>query len=139
MPGVTFGGKNSFTSDQAWLAEELTANNLMPGGAILKTADFPIGTYPLNTATKRQEIVSGQLVGRTYAERTANAGFGPYATGDEEVYLTATVVNDIAVNPEVTLLRPNALIYEDKLPGWAALPAATKTVIRSKYICKTFA
>lgn len=78
-------------------------------------------------------IVGGTLVGRTYAERDAGTPFGPYAPGDEEVYLLAFDTPDAVANPECELLRHHTLVRDHLLPGWADLPANAKTAIRQYY------
>jgi hypothetical protein len=85
----------------------------------------------------RKPIAAGALVGRTYAERDAAQPFGvaDVAT-DDEIYLTAFGVEDATIKPDATLLRPQTLIYEDKIPGWATFSAAQKAAIRDRYQCR---
>ena len=91
------------------------------------------GTYP---GVGPRVIPSGILVGRTFAERAAGTGFGPAAdSGDEEIYLTATVVVDADINPDVTLIRHDTLIYENKLPNWATMGGTQQGLIRARYDC----
>lgn len=87
--------------------------------------------------TMRKPVAAGVLVGRTFAERTAGTGFGvaDVATPDDEIYLTAFAVQDAAINPDAALLRHGTLIYEDKIPGWAAMTTGQKTAVRSRYQC----
>lgn len=82
-------------------------------------------------------VPAGLLVGRTFAERNAGTGFGlaDVATPDDEIYLTANVVVDADINPDVTLLRHGTLIYENQLPNWATLGATAQAAIRSRYQC----
>lgn len=80
-------------------------------------------------------IPAGTLVGRTYAERDAGIRFGPYASGDEEVYLLAFDTPDAAINPECELLRHQTLVRDHLLPGWVNLPTDNKTIIRNLYQC----
>lgn len=80
-------------------------------------------------------IPAGTLVGRTYAERDAHFRFGPYAPGDEEVYLLAFDTPDASINPECELLRHQTLVRDHLLPGWATLPPQTQTIIRQLYQC----
>jgi hypothetical protein len=79
-------------------------------------------------AGARRFVASGTLVGRTYTERGAGAGFGPYAGGDEEVYLVVHDVFDADVNPEVTLYRHGSLVSEKYLPSGVNL-----TQVRANY------
>jgi hypothetical protein len=81
-------------------------------------------------------IPSGTLVGRTFAERASNTGYGPAAdSGDDEIFLTATVVIDADINPDVTLIRHDTLIYENKLPNWATMGSTQQGLIRARYDC----
>lgn len=86
--------------------------------------------------TGKKLVKAGTLVGRTYAERDAGTPFGPYATGDDEVYLLAFDTPDAAINPECELLRHHTLVRDHLLPGWADLPPATQAVIRTQYQCQ---
>lgn len=85
----------------------------------------------------RKPVTAGVLVGRSFAERDSNLGFGPadVTTPDDQIFLTAFAVPDAAINPDVTLLRHGTLIYEDKLPDWSALSAQAKAAIRARYQC----
>jgi hypothetical protein len=56
-------------------------------------------------------------------------------TPDDELFLTAFSVPDLAQNADVTLVRHGTLIYEDKLPGWAGLASNAKAAIRARYQC----
>jgi hypothetical protein len=82
-------------------------------------------------------VEAGTLVGRTRVERAAGTGYGAadVSTPDDELFLTANVVIDADINPDVTLLRHGTLIYEDKLPNWATLGATAQAVIRARYQC----
>jgi hypothetical protein len=106
-------------------------NGVVAGAAL---AGGETGTY---LGVEPRVIPAGTLVGRTFAERTANTGFGQpdVSTPDDELYLTANVVIDADINPDVTLIRHGTLIYEDKLPGWAGLSSDAKAVIRARYDC----
>jgi len=92
-------------------------------------------TYVYPGISGKKFIKAGTLVGRTYAERDAGTGFGPYATGDDEVYLLAFDTPDADALPDCELLRNQTLVRDHLLPGWATLPAATQVVIRTKYQC----
>lgn len=113
-----------------WLGEQYRPDILLPGGVLLDAAAFPAPTPP-NTVKR---VLSGTLIGRTYAERDSGAKFGPFTTGDEEVYLVFADTSDLAFSQEAAVVRNmSVVVLENWLPGWAALAAATKTVIRSKY------
>lgn len=74
-------------------------------------------------------IPSGTLVGRTFAERDANTGFGPADLDlDNEVYLTAFDVPDVLDNNDVELYRPTARVYENYLPNYSLLTTAANEV-----------
>lgn len=202
----------SFSSSQIlsanFLAEELTADILVPGGARIIASEFfapdavrvvvavggaainatvipidalsgsiPVGAILDFTGTKKfavltaaavagatsltvealptalvatdlavysgrvdKPIQSGILVGRSFSDRASRLPFGvaDVAT-DEDIYLIAIGAADANINPEVVLLRYQSLIYEDKLPGWAAMTSPIKTKIRSLYQCITSA
>jgi len=81
-------------------------------------------------AGAKRYVPSGTLVGRTWAERDAGAGFGPFASGDNEVYLTNNDVSDATVDPEVSFYRPGGLVAEKYLPTGQNL-----TEIRARYQC----
>ena len=94
------------------------------------TAGGEVGTYP---GTGDIRIESGILLGRTFAERDAGAMFGPYATADDEVYVLAFQVNNADLDAEAALVRPQVLIRENWLPGWAAYTADAKAALRKTY------
>lgn len=89
----------------------------------------------------RRFVQSGTLVGRTYAERDAGIGYGPadVTTPDDQIYLLYFDVVDCLTDNEAELYMPRAgnVVYENLLPGWAALPTAVKTFIRQNYVCET--
>jgi hypothetical protein len=89
------------------------------------------GVSPIRT------VQSGTLVGRTFTERDNRAPYGlpDVTTPDDELFLTAFSVPDLAQNADVTLVRHGTLIYEDKLPGWAGLASNAKAAIRARYQC----
>ncbi|MEM9448680.1 MAG: hypothetical protein AAGA75_09105 [Cyanobacteria bacterium P01_E01_bin.6] len=97
--------------------------------------DNDTATY--NGLDVRIIIPSGTLVGRTFVERSAGTGYGQpdVATPDDELFLTAFSVKDAVQLNDVTLLRHNTLVYEDKLPGWSGLSSAAQAAIRSRYQC----
>jgi len=131
-----------------------TGNVLIPSGTVLYfggakvatlTADAAIGDTSLTVAAIPTAISSGDSatysvygtvavaagtpVGRTYAERDANTGFGPAALTDDEIYLTVFDVPDVRVANDVELVRHNSLIAENYLPNYTSLSGeATQTV-----------
>jgi hypothetical protein len=90
-----------------------------------------VGTY---LGLGSRTVPSGTLVGRTIAERDAGGRFEPWTTGDEEVFLTFWDA-DLSMVEEIALLRPNTIVKENYIPGFAAMSAAAKAVIRARYQC----
>lgn len=96
-------------------------------------------TYTYPGSTGRTVVRSGEFVGRTYAERTAGAGFGiPDAANDDELYLVAFQNEYAEQDAGITLLRHERAIYENKLPGWDGYNATTQAKIRELYQCITY-
>ncbi len=125
MPGVKYN--NYEKSGGRWAGDFATRDSHIPGGITLDAAQFPVGTYPNGT------IPSGTLVGRTAAERDADTAFGPWATGDVEVYLTFNTVPDIKENPNVAAYRTGRVVYPMHLPA-ASRVAAVAAEIEKRYI-----
>jgi hypothetical protein len=109
------------------------------GATSLTVAALPTALVDDDTATYAgllgKRIDAGTLLGRTRTERDAGTGFGPWASGDEEVYLLQFPVTDAAQNPDCELYRHGALVKENLLPGWDDRPAGEKTAIRAAYEC----
>lgn len=97
----------------------------------LEAADA--ATYPGVRADR--PIPSGTFIGRTYAERDSNVGFGPAVDTDDELFLVAFDVTDVVSNPDVELYRPGSAVFENLLPGWSSMATALKTKVRAKYVC----
>lgn len=96
-------------------------------------------TYTYPGMSGRTVIRSGEFVGRTFAERTAGAGFGiADAANDDELYLVAFQNEYAEQDAGITLLRHNCVIYENKLPGWDGYNATTQAKIRELYQCITY-
>lgn len=97
-------------------------------------------TYDWPGVSGRTVIPSGTLVGRTYAERDAGTGFGiaDTATPDDEVFIVAFQNEYAEQDAGITLVRHDALIYENKLPGWDGFDAAAKALVRSLYNCLSY-
>lgn len=81
----------------------------------------------------RRYVQSGTLIGRTFAERAAGTGFGPWATGDDEVYLLVHDVYDVSLNNDADLYRHGRVVKENYLPGFANLSAGALTALRAAY------
>lgn len=114
----------------------LTASALL-GATTLTVAALTAALVAADTATYAGvglvTVPSGTLVGRTRAERDAGTGYGPWVTGDEEVYLLAWDVSNAAANPDCDLYSHGALVKENFLPGFAALAAGALAAIRANY------
>ena len=78
-------------------------------------------------------VLSGIVVGRTFAERAANTPFGPAADADDEVRIILFDVPDVTADPQAEIARPGTLVKENFLPQWATLSAALKAKIRAIY------
>lgn len=79
-------------------------------------------------------VPSGTLLGRTIAEREAGTAYGPWATGDDEVYLLAFDVTDPTVSNDCELYRNFSIVKENFLPAWTTLwTAGMKTALRAAY------
>jgi hypothetical protein len=84
---------------------------------------------------KPRALQGGTVIGRTIAERDASTPYGPAAAADDEVYIVAFDVSDITRINDVEIVRPNTVIKENFLPGFAALAAGVVTKLRDKYVC----
>ena len=80
-------------------------------------------------------IISGTLVGRTFAERDAGTGYGPAVSTDDEIFLLAFDVLDAVHNPFGGVYRHTCLVFENYLPEWTAMSTDLKTAIRNRYQC----
>ncbi|ABX03207.1 hypothetical protein Haur_0559 [Herpetosiphon aurantiacus DSM 785] len=87
------------------------------------------------SGTKPVTIVSGTLIGRTWAERDAGTAFGPAADADEEIYFLAFDISDATKNNDADLYRYNSIVKETFVPGWAGLSSTLKAFVRSHYQC----
>lgn len=139
-----------------------TGNTIIPIGAVLDfggkklarvTANAVIGATTISVAALGTALVSGDTtyyarngqkfipsgtpVGRTYAERDAGTGFGPWAVADEEKYISAFDVVNAAVDNDIVLVRHFKVIKENYLPQFDAVLTGTAimTDIRALYQC----
>jgi hypothetical protein len=125
---IDFGGAKTAIST----ANVLRGATAIPVRALTTAiAANDVGTY-LGMGTRT--VPSGTLVGRTIAERDAGGRFEPWTAGDEEVFLTFWDA-DLSMVEEIALLRPNTIVKENYIPGFAAMSTAAKAAIRSKYQC----
>lgn len=124
-------GTNKFATLTAAAAAAATA---------LTVAAIPTALVDNDTATyagvgTNVTIPSGTIVGRTIAERDAGTAFGPAGASDDEVYIICFDVLNAAVNPDIELYRPNAIVKENFLPGWSTVASGVKTKVRAAYVC----
>lgn len=123
MPGIT--ATNYTNSTGRWAGDFSDRKSHIPGGIPLDKAamlaQFPDGNVP-----------SGTLVGRTAAERTANAPFGLFTAGDTETYLTFDDAN-VNVDVNVAAYRPGNVVYPMHLPTLST-QATQATEIERRYI-----
>lgn len=110
------------------------------GATSLDTLAIPTALVDNDTATYEGvgtsvTVLSGTVVGRTIAERDNGDAFGPADASDDEVYIVCFDVYDVNTNADVELYRPNSIVKENFLPGWAGLATAVKTLVRAAYIC----
>lgn len=115
----------TLTADAAVGATSLTVAALGFQAVDADAAIYAIGT--------ERRIESGTLLGRTYIERDAGTGFGPYAANDDEVYLLAFQIDDATIDNDATLVRHQTLIKENWLPGWASYSTEAKAALRAAY------
>lgn len=80
-------------------------------------------------------VVSGTIVGRTIAERDAGTAYGPAGASDDEVYIVCFDKYDVSIDPDIELYRPNSIVKETFLPGWAGIASGVKTKVRAAYVC----
>lgn len=120
--GVTF-------TAPAWLVDDSSRDHVLAAPARLDAAAFTANSDGLKA------VPSGTLVGRTAAERAANAPYGPFTSGDTDVYLTWREVYDAAMDADIELVRPGTAIKQNFLPGWDALASEVKTEIQTRYEC----
>jgi hypothetical protein len=97
-------------------------------------ASGDVATY---LGTGRKTVLSGTFLGRTFTERDAGTGFGPWTSGDDEAYLLAFDITDALINPDAVLVLHDFVVKENFLPGWTGLAGGTKTQIRALYQCIT--
>lgn len=113
------------------------------GATSLTVLALPTALVSTDTATYAgvgvRNVPSGTLIGRTIAERDAGTGYGPWATGDDEVFLLAFDVTDPSINNDCELYRngQTSIVKETFLPNWANWTAGMKTALRLAYICTT--
>lgn len=127
FPGGTKQAR--LTAAAAAAATSLTVDELQ-----FALVDDDTATYA--GTTNVAHIPSGTLLGRTIAEREAGTAFGPWLTGDEEVYLLAFDVTNALINADCELYRNFSIVKENFLPSWTtAWTAGMKAALRAAYRC----
>ena len=114
----------------------VAGGNAVPVEALvnaLEAADT--ATYPGTSG--RKYIPSGTVFGRTFAERAANAPWGPAADTDDEILIGTREIFDAMKSTDMEFYRPGKVVKENYLPGWANLSAAIKAKIRAIYVTTT--
>jgi len=113
-------------------AVAITVQALATALVATETANY----YPYDS----KPIQAGLLVGRTFAQRDSNTPYGVAdVAADDDIYLIGVGCVNANTNPEIVLLRHGALIYENRLPGWATMTAPQKAKVRELYHCITSA
>lgn len=92
-----------------------------------------VAVYPGARADK--PIPAGVAIGRTFAERANSVPFGAAVVSDDEIFLVGYGTPDANINPEVAVLRPGTLVYENRIPDWANMSGAMQTKLRQIYQC----
>jgi hypothetical protein len=109
-------------------------------GTTDKPAAGMVSTYAL--VDGRKHLADGTLVGRTYAQREAGEGLKPVNASNvavfEQFFLTAFPISDVTQANYVELYMPGNVVYEERLPGWADLPASVQAQIRALFQCIKF-
>lgn len=82
---------------------------------------------------KKKRVPSGTLLGRSYTERDAGTGYGPWTSGDDEVHILAFEITDAADRPDCELVAHGTKIYENTLPGWTGSTSQFKAAVRGAY------
>lgn len=115
------------TANAAAGATSLTVEALV---AALEVAD----TFTYTGGETRRYIPAGTLIGRTYAEQTSGTAFGPWTTGDDQVYLVLHDIWDATEDNDVDLYRNDHVVKENFLPGWTtSWTSDMKAAMRGKY------
>ncbi len=125
MARITYSGNTETTP--TFIGDFLSRDYLLAGGVKVTPADFAA-----NAAGKRT-VPAGTLIGRTFAERTADTPYGVAADADDEVYIVAYDIYDLTEVNDAEVLRERTLIKENLLPGWAGVSAALKAKVRAAY------
>lgn len=121
-----------------WLGTSITQDGTtLAGGVRLDATAFTA------ESDGKKRIYSGQIIGRTFAEREAGTPFGPVAESggnitDQEVYINLydqTIGTEIGEDTQVAVLIPDKsnMVIENFLYDWANLSAAKKAWVRANH------
>ena len=116
-----------------------TTANAIAGATSITVEALPEAILTGDSATyagagvKKKRIPSGTLLGRTYTERDAGTGFGPWTNGDDEPFILAFEITDAANRPECELVAHGTKVYENSLPGWTGSTSQFKAAVRGAY------
>lgn len=126
---LDFGGaKVARTTADAYYGDTAIAVAALPTALVS-------GDVARYTRTNTIFVPSGTLIGRSVAQRAANAPWGPgdVVTPHIEIYLTAFDVVDARLFPDTVAVRHQVAIKENYLPNYAALTAGQLAWIRANY------
>jgi len=111
----------------------VAGGNSVPVEALVNALESgDTATYPGTSG--RKYIPSGTVFGRTFAERAANAPWGPAADTDDEILIGTREIFDANKMNDMEFYRPGKVVKENYLPGWANLSAAIKAKIRAIHV-----
>ena len=125
MPRIQFTANADTTP--TFIGDFLSRDYLLAGGVKVTATAFAA-----NAAGKRY-VPAGTLIGRTFVERAADTPFGVAADTDDEVFIVAYDVYDLAEINDADVLRHGTLIKENLLPGFAGISVALKAKVRANY------
>lgn len=135
---TALAGAETATVPSSSIVAKTTANAIATATSLtVEALAEPILTGDVATyagaGVKKKRIPSGTLIGRTYTERDAGTGFGPWATSDDDVFVVAFEITDAVNRPEVELVAHGTKIYENALPGWTGSTSQFKAAVRAAY------
>lgn len=126
-------GKFAFLTDVADSGDTALTVEALPAG-------LAVGDMAYYSPSDRKYIQSGTIVGRTWTERDANIGYSPAdVASHQEIHILYFDCLNANVDNEAELYQSKSgnVVYENFLPGWDSMPAATKAWVRNNYVCIT--
>jgi hypothetical protein len=126
-------GTNKFARLSA--AAAAGATSLTVDALATALVDNDTATYAGKSSTVLS-VPSGMAIGRTIAERDANALWGPAVNTDDEIFLLAFEIPNLEENAEAVAYRHGGQVKENYLPKWGNTlywPTALVTVLRGLY------